>query len=160
MITFNADEIFEMAEQIERNGAKFYRKAAEHADADTRSLLLTLAIMEDLHEKTFAAMRAELTPADRKPNVYDPDNQGALYLQAMADSQVFGTDPSEALSGQESADEILRTAIDLEKDSIVFYQSMKAVVPATAGLEKLNAIINEEIGHIVTLTKQLEATQE
>ena len=29
MITFNPDEIFEMAEQIERNGAKFYRKAAE-----------------------------------------------------------------------------------------------------------------------------------
>lgn len=26
---FNADEIFEMAEEIERNGAKFYRKAAE-----------------------------------------------------------------------------------------------------------------------------------
>ncbi len=157
MITFNADEIFQMAEQIERNGAKFYRKAAEHADADTRNLLLTLAIMEGLHEKTFAAMRAELTPADRKSNVYDPDNQGALYLQAMADSKVFAADPSEALSGQESADEILRTAIDLEKDSIVFYQSMKAVVPAAAGLEKLSAIIDEEIGHIVTLTKQLEA---
>jgi hypothetical protein len=26
---FNADEILEMAEQIERNGARFYRKAAE-----------------------------------------------------------------------------------------------------------------------------------
>ena len=26
-ITFNADEIFAMAEEIERNGQKFYRKA-------------------------------------------------------------------------------------------------------------------------------------
>ncbi len=26
---FNADEIFEIAEQIERNGAAFYRRAAE-----------------------------------------------------------------------------------------------------------------------------------
>ena len=25
---FNADEVFEMAEQIEKNGAKFYRNAA------------------------------------------------------------------------------------------------------------------------------------
>jgi len=28
-IPFNADEVFEMAEQIERNGARFYRAAAE-----------------------------------------------------------------------------------------------------------------------------------
>ena len=28
MITFNADEILEMAQRIERNGAAFYRKAA------------------------------------------------------------------------------------------------------------------------------------
>ena len=31
---FSADDIFEMAEQMERNGAKFYRTAAENA-ADT-----------------------------------------------------------------------------------------------------------------------------
>ena len=30
-ITFNANEIFEMAEEMERNGARFYRKAAENA---------------------------------------------------------------------------------------------------------------------------------
>ena len=29
---FNADEIYEMAQQIERNGAAFYRKAAEAVD--------------------------------------------------------------------------------------------------------------------------------
>ena len=28
-IDFNADEVFEIAEQIERNGAKFYRNVAE-----------------------------------------------------------------------------------------------------------------------------------
>ena len=29
VIPFSADEVFEMAEQIERNGAKFYRAAAK-----------------------------------------------------------------------------------------------------------------------------------
>ena len=49
-ITFNADEIFEMAEQIERNGAKFYREAAENAsDADVKEMLLSMAAMEDGH---------------------------------------------------------------------------------------------------------------
>jgi len=45
----------------------------------------------------------------------------------------------------------------LEKDSIVFYQSMKAVVPQAAGRDKLDAIIREEIGHILDLTERLEA---
>ena len=29
-LDFNADEVFEIAEQIERNGSEFYRKAAEN----------------------------------------------------------------------------------------------------------------------------------
>ena len=29
---FIADDVFEMAEQLERNGAKFYREAAQNTD--------------------------------------------------------------------------------------------------------------------------------
>ena len=160
MITFNADEIFEMAEQIERNGARFYRRAAGPAGGEGRDLLLRLAEMEDDHERTFADMRAELPPAGRQSTAFDPDNEAVLYLQAMADGKVFRCDPSEALSGQEPMEEILDVAIGLEKDSIVFYQSMKDVVPAAAGKETLDAIIRQEIGHILDLTKQLEALKE
>ena len=36
---FNADEIFEIAEQIERNGANFYRTAAENiTDEDKKTV--------------------------------------------------------------------------------------------------------------------------
>ena len=157
MITFNADEIFEIAEQIERNGAKFYRKAAEPAEGANKDLLLRLAAMEDDHEKTFVEMRAELAAGEKQPTVFDPDDEAVLYLQAAADGKVFGADPSEALSGAEAMKDILTIAVSLEKDSIVFYQSMKAVVPAAAGLEKLDDIIKQEIGHILDLTKQLEA---
>lgn len=39
-ISFNAIEIFEIAERIERNGVKFYRKAAEGlSDQDLRQTL-------------------------------------------------------------------------------------------------------------------------
>ena len=58
---FNADEIFEMAEQIERNGEEFYRKMAESiSDAQVSQLFLDLAAMEAEHEKVFASMRADL----------------------------------------------------------------------------------------------------
>ncbi len=156
MITFNADEIFEMAEQIERNGAKFYRVAADSASADGRKLFLRLAEMEDKHEKIFAAMRDELGNAEKRYTTSDPDNQAALYLQAMVYGKVFDLDPSAALGGTETISDILNTAIGLEKDSIVFYQSMKEIVPRTAGKEKIDAIITEEIGHIVNLRNQLQ----
>ncbi|MHC4295003.1 MAG: ferritin-like domain-containing protein [Planctomycetota bacterium] len=156
IITFNADEVFEMAEQIERNGAKFYRKAADSADSGTRELLLRLAGMEDDHEKTFAAMRTELAGSEKLSFTADPDNTAALYLQVIADGKVFAADPSEALGGNETAESVLNTAISLEKDSIVFYQGMKEVVPSASGGERLDAIIRQEIGHIVDLTKQLQ----
>ena len=47
-ITFNAEEILDIAEQIERNGANFYRKAAENvAEEEHRNILTGLEATED-----------------------------------------------------------------------------------------------------------------
>jgi rubrerythrin len=157
-IHFNADEIFQMAEQVERNGAKFYRKAAEGSgDAAGRQFLLELAAMEDEHEKTFASMRAALSPQERTATVFDPQNEAGMYLKVMADGYVFDvrTEPADLLTGQETAAEILRTAIGLEKDSIVFYLGIKEMVPARLGKEKIDHIIKEEMSHITGLSNKL-----
>jgi len=157
-IHFNADEVFEMAEQIERNGAKFYRKVAEGTeDVGTRELLLELAAMEDEHEETFASMRAELSAEERTSTVFDPEGEAGMYLNAMADGYVFDmrADPSELLTGKETIAEILRTAIGLEKDSIVFYLGIDEIVPERLGKDKISVIIKEEMGHITTLSKKL-----
>ena len=153
MLTFNADEIFEIAEQIERDGAEFYRKAAEFADENRRSVLLALASMEYNHERTFADMRSELSSGKLQPLKADPDRQDALYLQAVADGKVFGGNPASELTGTESIDRIFEIAISLEKDSIVFYQSMKALVPPGETRKQLDEIIDQEIGHILELTR-------
>ena len=155
---FNADEIFEMAEQIERNGVKFYRKAAESAkDAGVRQDLLDLAKWEEQHESTFAAMRKELTAEEKAPTAFDPEGQAALYLRAFADGQVFDVtvDPSERLSGEEKPEEVIHIAAGLEKDSIVFYLGMKEMVPERLGKDKVDRIIAEEMKHIVVLNKHL-----
>ena len=157
-ITFNFDEVFEMAEQIERNGAMFYRRAAEKfSDSAAREKLLELAAMEERHEKTFAAIRAELTGGVRIESTFDPENQAALYLQAIADGKVFDIkkEPSNILSEGETLEDILHIAIGLEKDSIVFYMGIKDVVPDKLGKEKIDVIIREEKGHVVELSNQL-----
>ncbi|MFQ5771518.1 MAG: ferritin family protein [bacterium] len=155
---FNADEVFEMAEQIERNGAKFYRAAAEKFP-QVSQVLSDLAAMEDEHEKTFAAMRAELSGIEIKPPVFDPDGMAQMYLRAMADGQVFNikADPVEQLAGQETPEDVLKMAMGLERDSIAFYVGLKESVSPRAGKDKVEAIIKEEMGHIATLSQKLEA---
>jgi rubrerythrin len=160
VMPFNADEVFEMAEQIERNGAKFYRAAAEKF-SQVREVLLDLATMEDEHEKTFAAMRAELSGKEAVPPVFDPDDEAQIYLRVMADNFVFDlkTDPAEQLAGKEKAEDLLEAAIGLERDSIDFYVGMKELVSSKAGKDKVEAIIKEEISHIAILRQKLEALE-
>ncbi|MBN1292160.1 MAG: ferritin family protein [Candidatus Latescibacteria bacterium] len=159
-ITFNADEVFEMAEQIERNGAKFYRRAADNTDdAEAGKKLLNLAAMEDEHEKIFGAMRTDLSLKNLFSTTFDPFNEQAMYLRAMADTNVFNlkADPSEKLTGRESLEEIYKTAIGLEKDSIIFYIGIRDMIPGNLGKDKIELIIKEEKKHIVDLTEQLKA---
>lgn len=157
-VTFNADEVFEMAEQIERNGAKFYRAAAEKFPA-IQQFLLDLAVMEDEHEKTFADMRAQLSGREEEPMVFDPEGEVQMYLRVIADGEVFNVkaEPAEQLKGQETAEGILETAIDMEKESIAFYAGLKECVPPRAGRDKVEAIIREEFSHIATLNEKLSA---
>ncbi|MFH1673669.1 MAG: ferritin family protein [Pseudomonadota bacterium] len=159
---FNADEIFEMAEQIERNGAKFYRRMAEDiSDISIRQLFLDLAAMEDEHEKTFASMRKDLSDQDRKPTVFDPEGEAALYLRALANLRVFDEEGKEDfvlpedLPEEEKTKKIFRVAIGLEKDSIAFYLGMKELVPERLGKKKIGDIIKEEMGHIRLLSDRL-----
>jgi len=155
---FNADEVFEMAEQIERNGAKFYRAAAKKF-GDLKDTLLDLAAMEDEHVKTFAAMRAELSAGEQEALVFDPDGEAQMYLKVMADGHVFDlkADPTEKLAGLDSPEALLKMAMGLERDSIAFYVGLKDGVSAKAGKDKVEAIIKEEIGHIALLNEKLAA---
>ncbi|MGB6838556.1 MAG: ferritin family protein [Dehalococcoidia bacterium] len=157
-IPFNADEILEIAEQIERNGARFYRRAAQGiTDSGTREKLLDLAAMEEEHQKVFAAIRADLLPEEREPTIPDPWGEAALYLRGIADGHVFDvrTDPAGKLTGKETREDILRTAIGLEKDSIILYLGMREIVPERLGKGRIDAIIKEEMSHIATLSNQL-----
>lgn len=155
-IVFNANEVFEIAKQIERNGGVFYRKAAGNSP-EGRELLLEIAKQEDQHFAAFEEMQKELTPREAESSAFDPDDEGALYLRAMADGYVFDVkkDPAEILKGNESLEEIIKVAIAMEKDSIVFYLGMKEMVPRKLGEEKVDHIIKEEMKHIGWLSDKL-----
>ena len=155
-VNFNAEEIYRMAEQIERNGIRFYQTAAEQTDEESRrKVLLNLAEMEADHERTFAAMRQELSPSEKSPTAADPDDEGLLYLQAAAEGKVFdfNADPAAEIHADSSQEQILRQAIRLEHDSIAFYTGMKEMMQSAADRQKVDHIIREEVGHVTMLTR-------
>ena len=151
---FNADEVYEMAQQIERNGATFYRKAAESVDDPSgKELLLNFADMEDAHEKVFAELSKDLSEKDKTATTFDPEGEAALYLRALADTRVFFEKKIDTTSMRA----ILKAAILAEKDSIVFYLGMKEMVPEGLGKAKIDIIIKEEMSHIKLLSTRLVA---
>ncbi len=151
---FNADDVFKLAEEIERNGAAFYRNAAQFVSAEKhKDLLNHLADMEVQHEKIFKAMHAELTEKETVETVFDPDNESVMYLKALADMRVFFNKPIDT----SSMENILKAAVTAEKDSIVLYLGMKDLVPEKFGKNRIDTIIKEEMGHIRLLSTELMA---
>ena len=156
---FNANEVFQVAILIEENGAAFYRKAASlQSDKENRDFLEKLALMEDRHKATFVAMKTAVTEMEKTPTAFDPQEETALYLAAMADSHGGEGSPTaaDALTGEEPMEEILSTAIGLEKESVLFYIGLKDLVPLKYGREKIDTIIQEEQKHIVQLNTLLK----
>ncbi|MFH2129066.1 MAG: ferritin family protein [bacterium] len=149
---FNAKEILEMAEQIERNGFLFYTKAAASVQGDEiKKFLSELAEMEVTHEKTFAEMKNQLGSQEKEEVVFDPYEETAAYLQALADTRVF----YEKEIDMSSVEEVLKAAIIAEKDSIVFYLGMKDMVPEGKGKTRVDGIIKEEMKHIQIISNEL-----
>ena len=155
---FNADEVFEMAEEIEINGAAFYRKAADRtSNAKTKEMFEELARWELSHREIFATMRSELAADQSQQLVFDPEGEAGMYLKAMADGHVFDqqVDVSEFFTGKESMTDVFKTALKMEKDSIIFYLGLKDVVASQKGKDKVQEIIKEEMRHIAFLNREL-----
>jgi len=156
--TFDACEVFEIAEQIERNGAKFYRKAAGIFNDDGISdTMRKLAEWETEHERIFAAMRERLSGPGR--TAASPKGEQLVNNpRAMAGLAVFGirSDPCDELTGTEDRTDVLRRALEKEKESIAFYEGLKDFAADKAGRDKIDRIIEEEMGHIATLSRLLE----
>ena len=159
-ITFNANEVFEIAEEIERNGAKFYREAAANtADPPAKEMFLGMADMEDGHLKTFEEMRKSISQREKAETVFDPYGEASLYLQEMAGSKGYEGKqaPDLKLTGNESVRELLEIAIGAEKNSVLYYVGLRDLVPANAGRDKVEAIIREEVRHVADLRRLLNA---
>jgi len=151
----NAASVFEIGIQIERNGKAFYQAMAEQLkEADSKAFFAQLAEWEDKHIALFQRLQSALPEQAREDHLFDPDGEMAAYLKAAADTHVFIATPDMAAliaSRCHSALDAVELALTFEKDSVVYYVTMKKVVAEHAGRNKIDLLIDEELHHVAIL---------
>jgi len=161
-IFFNADEIFQMGLRIETNGKEFYATVAQNSsDPAMQKFFSDLSRWESEHIHYFDRLRQALPDSAKRGASFDLGEELLLYLQASADSHVFlrNKDIQKLASQCKTPLEALELAIAFEKDSVVFYTTMKKVTPEEFGKKEIGLLIDEEVGHIALLhqkKKELE----
>lgn len=149
----SVDDVYAMAETMERNGADFYRRTAEKtSDPRLKEFLVGLSNMELSHAAMFRKWRDELASLDGQKPMFDPEDEGTLFIQAIVDGQVsFEHDDH----GSDSLTEILEGAIASEKDTVIFYLNMRETIPSHLGTTGIDRIIREELDHVRAMTRKI-----
>lgn len=162
MLSYTVNEIIESAIQIEKNGYRFYDRAAARDDLSpkTRELLAWLRDQETEHEKTFASLRGTF----EKMEMYAmKDWEGiADFIKSNAESHVFNdADAAIRLAVEaKDEDEILRNAVNFEKDTILFFTSFQKDMLDPEAKKVIRRIIDEEATHVVRLRKMIDSLKE
>ncbi len=148
MENYSINEVIEQAVQTEKLGYEFYISMANRFDKDEkfRKFFETLAVKEQEHEKTFTGLKE--TIGDQNLEGWEEASQ---YLRAIVESEFFlGKNKSlPSLDHLETVEDAVRFAIGFEKETLLYFLSLKDVIKEK---ELVNKIINEEKEHIVWLS--------
>lgn len=148
-----AQEIIEIAIEIEKNGREFYRIMADSASTvPLRNLFNYLSAEEDKHRQKFEEILKSAGGYQISDIYYATEYMG--YMKAMADERVFTKDISyiDLVKQLTSPKQAIDIAISFEKDSIIFLHEMQEIV---SGLDKkiIQKLLNEEREHIRKLSE-------
>ena len=150
MSFYDKNHIIAMAIRMEQNGYTFYDKALQRSDMDneTRLILTTLRDEEKEHQKIFQALRSRIDNIETEQNSNWEEAQ--FYMESIVKTHVFH-EPDNAIQMAQKAEnavDLIRYAIQFEKDTILFFFSLSKYVKGQKAEKILDAIINEEMKHI------------
>ncbi|MEJ5230345.1 MAG: ferritin family protein [Pseudothermotoga sp.] len=142
-------DLLSIAVQIEANGYDFYNSLANNqASQKLKEFFTHLAEQERVHQQIF---RNLITHTKSSPSLSTwIDEEVSGYLKSLADVSIFPA--IERSKKQLTVREAFSLAIDVEKDSIIFYSELLPY----AGEERksIEAIISEEKKHLLDLMNQ------
>jgi len=144
---FTVSEVVEIGIQIERNGKDFYNAAAKKSKNQiARDTFAYLEGEEEQHIVVFNGIRERIQ--DYKPEeAYT--GEYFSYMNALASEHVFLKDNINELIAKEieSDIQVIDVGIKAEKDSILFYESMKKMVPQ-GDHAVIDVLIAQEQNHL------------
>jgi len=149
-IPFAGSEIVEIAIQIEKNGMDFYHTAAEKShNTKAREIFNYLASEEEKHIQDFKKVLnsvQQYEPVESYPQEY------FSYMNALAQGYVFTKKDKGAEIAKKAPTDIetIDFGVKAEKDSIVFYEGMKRIVPEH-DIELIDSLVQQEKDHLAKL---------
>lgn len=162
--SFSILEAVELAVGIEEEGISFYGHAAERIeDENLKKIFETLKEKEHEHIKTFRRLYSDLSARSGDPDadLYLLDPQVAGYFRGYVETAVFPVKGSAAqvAAACRSAGDILRLAMQAEKDSLLYYHELLHHAPFPDAEELIKEIISEEHRHFAILQKELKKVE-
>ncbi len=149
---FTSRDILDLAVQIEKNGEKTYRRAfQEVANAEIQSFLQRLADDEARHVQRFAELKEKTKDTPGDPEL---EEMGRSILLGVLGDQSFSLQEAD-FSRMERIKDLFKVAIEFEKDTVLFYEMIRAMIDDDQTSADLNEIIAEENRHIELLNKFL-----
>lgn len=149
---FRANEIANVAIEIEKKGREFYMLAAQKAkSSEIKDIFTYLADEETKHEQVFRSMLDRL--GDVEMPAWASHEEYMQYLEALIESHMlFGELGRKFMERADSEMDVLKMAMSFEKDTMLFFMEMMELVPAS---EKyvVQQCYEEERKHLRDLSK-------
>ena len=135
---FSIREIIDIAIKIEKNGETYYREAVEKiSNPSLKPVLLFLADQEHEHMQWFEELKAKMRTKEGNRKVAEISES---MLQSLVGDQTFSLEDAD-LSQLDSVEKLIELAIELEKDTILFYQMLQSFIDDFDTLKGLDEII-------------------
>jgi len=158
---FSVREVFDLAVETECNGRTFYEAAAAAAtDAHVKETMSHLGKAEAEHERVFMQLREACAPVAEEPLAETYAGEELEYMTALLASRVL-PDAATALRVVAEMKEdaaALDFAIAFEKDTILFMEQMRELIPE-GDRERVAVLIQQEHSHVLLL-QQMKAQRE
>lgn len=149
---FAGSEILEIGIQIEKNGRDFYNLLLDKSNNPKAQEVYKYLAGEE--EKHIAVFQGILSKTEKYEAAGLDADEYFAYMNALASEYVFTQkDKGKEVAGSVKSDkEAIDLGIGFEKDSIIFYEGMKKMVPEY-DLKIINELILQEQNHLRQLTE-------
>ena len=150
---FLIHEILDLAIRLEENGESVYRNAVDKASKpDLVSLLKWMADEEVKHARWFSNLKQKVVTDSINPFMAEI---GREIFGDMLGKKSFSHQDVD-FSKVERVEDLIAIFIEFEKDTVLFYQTLKPFIEDKDTLTHLEQIIAEENNHIAMLNNFLE----